>query len=131
MQISEQSVVAGIRGSRSFLAKKRHQPKTRPGVYGKNLDDAIQRLARQLSAPVGAVSVHVMRLRGSGTVEFVRNRLVVTKDKPASILRRASLPATLITGSASDEQNLFGIPQDKSYLLSAFADLFAAEVTPA
>lgn len=130
MHINEQMIVTAIRGNRAYLPKQRHQPKPRRGVYGKNLDDSIARLAKGLGVNAEAVRPHVMHLMSEGRVAFVKNRLLVATDKPAAFKRTATTPAPqmIITAAPSLEDRYEHV---KPYLLRAFADLFAAETAAA
>jgi hypothetical protein len=133
MQLTEQMIITAIRGDRSYLAKKHHQPKPRSGVYGKNIDDAIARLAKKLGTAAKTVSIHVMRLISRRIVKFKGSRLVVSMNKATSMHRKVTTRPSLalIMTEPAAQDNSFGIPPEKSYLLGAWPEYFGSAATAA
>ena len=133
MQLTEQMIITAISGNRSYLAKKHHKPKPRSGVYGKNIDDAIARLAKRLGTEAKTVSIHVMRLISRKIVKFKGSRLVVSKNKATSTHRKVTARPSLalISAKPDGQDNLFGIPPEKSYLLGAWPEYFGSPAAAA
>jgi hypothetical protein len=133
-KISEYDVLNKIKTSWTYLSAKGYEIRPRPGIYGMNIDDSIARLAKKLSAPVGRVRQLVTKLLQAKKIEFVKNRLMATRRKPA--VDRATIKLvtfevpSIIPAQAPASQDpestaaALGLPPGRGWLITAWAEHF-------